>query len=111
MTDSTPKTAPQTNPILRFRAKPTRGSAIKAKCAECMGCNDTATEPGFRTSIRECPSPMCPLYPFRPYQKREKVAENSGFDAENDDFDAENDDFDVESPDTAIFHAENDMFD
>lgn len=76
------------------------------------------TEPGFRSQIRECPSPMCPLYPFRPYQKREKLTENDQFDAENDDFDAESDDFDAdldentaESPETKIFYANDELFD
>lgn len=27
----------QTNPINKYREKPTRVNAIKAKCAECMG--------------------------------------------------------------------------
>lgn len=57
-----------TNPILKFEQKPTRGNAIKAKCAECMGCTKDAIEPGFRVLIRDCSSLSCPLYQFRPYR-------------------------------------------
>jgi len=63
---------PQTNPILRYWAKPTRSNAIKAKCAECMGCTVKATEPGFRVLIRDCGSSQCPLFPWRPYQVKVK---------------------------------------
>lgn len=57
-----------TSPILKFDQKPTRGNAIKAKCAECMGCTREQAEPGFRTLIRECSSKTCPLHDFRPYK-------------------------------------------
>ena len=56
------------NPILQFKNKPTRGNAIKAKCAECMGCTDTHLELGFRELIRACCSWDCPLHAFRPYR-------------------------------------------
>lgn len=66
----------ETNPMVRFFAKPTRGSAIKAKCSECMGCTVDAVEPGFRALIRDCAAgptsrAPCPLYQFRPFQRRE----------------------------------------
>lgn len=64
-------TAPVTNPILKFDARPTRGNAIKAKCAECMGCSRDAIEPGFRSQIRDCTSRRCPLWAFRPYQRND----------------------------------------
>ena len=62
--------APQTNPIARYWDKPTRANAIKAKCAECMGCTREAIEPGFRGLIRDCGSDGCPLFPWRPYQAK-----------------------------------------
>ena len=56
------------NPILRLRAKPSRTNAIKAKCAECMGCTADRLERGFRELIRACTSKACPLHAYRPYQ-------------------------------------------
>ena len=56
------------NPILRLRAKPSRVNAIKAKCAECMGCTADDVERGFRELIRACTSRACPLHSYRPYQ-------------------------------------------
>jgi hypothetical protein len=57
-----------TNPVIKYEQKPTRAYAIKAKCAECVGCTKEATEPGFRQLIKECASTECPLFRFRPYQ-------------------------------------------
>lgn len=57
-----------TNPLIKFQMKPTRGNAIKAKCAECVGCTIEETEPGFREHIRGCTAPKCPLFNFRPYK-------------------------------------------
>ena len=65
-----PKSAPITNPILKYKEVPTRGNAIKAMCAYCMGCTAESTEVGFRESIRDCTSPDCPLYAFRPYRSK-----------------------------------------
>ncbi len=62
------KAAPITNPILKFESKPTRAYAIKAMCAQCMGCTRENTEEGYRTLIKECKSSECPLFTFRPYQ-------------------------------------------
>lgn len=62
-------TTPITNPLLKFEARPTRSNAIKAKCAECMGCTRDAIEPGFRVQVRDCTSRRCPLWAFRPYQR------------------------------------------
>lgn len=59
---------PLTNPILKFQASPTRTRAIKAKCAECVGCTSSSIEPGFRDTIRHCICRSCPLWQFRPYQ-------------------------------------------
>lgn len=59
-----------TNPLQKFMQKPTRGQAIKAKCAECMGCTAESAEPGFRGLIRDCTSRSCPLWTFRPYQAK-----------------------------------------
>jgi len=48
-----------------------RSKAIKAYCTDCSA--------GSRTDIKECPSTMCPLYPFRGYvnfgDKREYTEE------------------------------------
>ena len=57
-----------TNPILKYEQKPTRSHAIKAKCAECMGCTREQIEPGFRDLIKACGSKKCPLHKFRPYK-------------------------------------------
>jgi hypothetical protein len=56
------------NPIIRFQQKPTRANAVKAKCAECMGCTETRLEAGFRDLIRTCSSWGCPLHAYRPYR-------------------------------------------
>lgn len=64
----------QSNPILAYDKNPTRSRAIKAMCTQCMGCTRERIEPGFARLIRECAAPSCPLYQFRPYQK--KVKEN-----------------------------------
>lgn len=61
---------PVTNPIQRFQAQPTRARAVRAKCAECVGCTPTSIEPGFRQTIRDCASSSCPLWQFRPYQAK-----------------------------------------
>ena len=44
----------EVNPIIRLRAKPSRTNAIKAKCAECMGCT-AVTERGFRIKLGPVP--------------------------------------------------------
>lgn len=59
------------NPILLFEKKPTYLKAIKAMCAHCVGCTRDHIEPGFREDIRSCVSKDCPLWQFRPYQKKE----------------------------------------
>lgn len=65
------KGKPQSNPLLKFAEKPTRAYAIRAKCAECMGCTKESINPGFRKMIRDCTAPACPLFQFRPYQQKE----------------------------------------
>src|SRR6185295_16071475 len=60
----------ETNPVVKFFANPTRGQAIKAKCAECVGCTVERIEPGFRATIRDCASNDCPLWKFRPFQRK-----------------------------------------
>jgi len=56
------------NPMSRFERKPTRGNAIKAMCAHCVGCTYESIEPGFRRLIKTCRSERCPLHRYRPYQ-------------------------------------------
>lgn len=68
------KTIPITNPIEKYHQKPTRGNAIKAMCAQCMGCTAERQEPGFRSDIRDCASEACPLWKFRPYQPKGEAA-------------------------------------
>ena len=65
------------NPLLIYDKKPTRGKAIKAMCAHCMGCTRDHIEPGFRECIRNCTSIGCPLHLYRPYQKKEAEVVNS----------------------------------
>ena len=59
----------ENNPIVRAMNKPTRGNAIKAMCAHCMGCTPDHLERGFRQSISDCTAKSCPLYQFRPFRK------------------------------------------
>ena len=59
------------NPISKNMKAGTRKNAINAFCAQCMGCTDEWLEPGFRKAIRECTSPKCALYDWRPYQDKE----------------------------------------
>lgn len=55
------------NPYERWQAKPTsRALACSAKCFDCVG---HGCEVGWRDKIRTCASKMCPLHPFRPYQR------------------------------------------
>jgi len=61
----------QSNPILQYANKPnSRVAAIKAKCAECVGCSPDHLEKGFKESISDCSSYSCPLHSFRPYQAK-----------------------------------------
>lgn len=64
------------NPLAQYALRPIRSMAIKAKCAECVGCTPTHLEPGFRTTIRDCQSFTCPLHVFRPYQVKSGKAED-----------------------------------
>ena len=67
---------PEMIPIKRYYAKPTRKTAIHAMCSYCMGCKtveqknvpEDHLEPVFRTEIRNCSTPACPLFAFRLYQ-------------------------------------------
>ena len=61
----------ENNPIRQFAANPnSRAAAMKAKCAECIGCTPDHMERGFRASISECSSYSCPLHSFRPFQAK-----------------------------------------
>jgi hypothetical protein len=74
---------PEINPVQKFRSNPSRSNAIRAKCAECMGCTDVQAESGFRELIRTCSSKACPLHAFRPYQANsvQKPAKTGHLDA------------------------------
>jgi hypothetical protein len=64
----------KSNPIEQFKEFPSsRAYAIKAKCAECVGCTSNHIEKGFRESISSCSSYSCPLYRFRPYQAKKSL--------------------------------------
>lgn len=64
----------RSNPILQLKKNPgSRLLAIKAMCAQCLGCTETHLEEGFRQSIRECSSTHCALYELRPFTDRKKV--------------------------------------
>lgn len=63
----------ETNPIVRYVNRPTYLNAIKAKCAECVGCTGTHLEPGFRGLISSCTAYACPLYSFRPYRRKQNA--------------------------------------
>ena len=61
----------QPNPILQSKRKPrSRVLAIKAMCAQCLGCTEDHLEKDFRQSIRECSSTNCSLYKLRPFTGR-----------------------------------------
>ena len=71
------------NPLQRFLLNPSsRAYAIKAKCAECVGCTSNHLEKGFKESISSCSSYSCPLHRFRPYQ-REKSLEDQKLPIQN----------------------------
>ena len=58
------------NPIQQFINNSTsRAYAIRAKCAECVGCTPNHIEKGFKESISSCSSYSCPLHRFRPYKR------------------------------------------
>ncbi len=62
------------NPILQFQCRPSsRAYAVKAKCAECVGCTPNHLEKGFKESISSCSSYSCPLHGFRPYQREKSL--------------------------------------
>ena len=62
------------NPLQRFLLNPSsRAYAIKAKCAECVGCTPGHLEKGFRESISSCSSYSCPLHRFRPYRAEKSL--------------------------------------
>ena len=62
------------NPIQQFHTHPlSRAYAVKAKCAECVGCTPNHLEKGFKESISSCSSYSCPLHRFRPYQREKSL--------------------------------------
>ena len=64
----------RSNPIEQFRARPSsRAYAVRAKCAECVGCTPDHLEKGFKETILSCSSESCPLHSFRPYQREKSV--------------------------------------
>lgn len=44
----------------------TRAVCMRVKCAECMGFEDVANR------VENCASERCPLWAFRPFQKRQR---------------------------------------
>lgn len=57
------------NPVVKAIGNTTsRRLAVNAMCASCMGCNEEHREANFTQMIRECSSPKCPLFNFRPYK-------------------------------------------
>ena len=62
------------NPILQFQSRPSsRAYAVKAKCAECVGCTPNHLEKGFKESISSCSPESCPLHRCRPYQANKSL--------------------------------------
>lgn len=61
----------QLNPLIKAQETPTRGNAIKAMCSHCMGCTEDFISENYRADIRNCTAPKCPLYPFRPFQRKQ----------------------------------------
>ena len=60
------------NPIARLAAteKHSLRAHINAMCAHCMGCTADSVEEGFRSEVRHCSAPACPLWDVRPYQTK-----------------------------------------
>lgn len=58
------------NPLIKLETKATRGQAIKAMCAYCMGCTKDHIESGWRQEVAACSSRECPLFQFRPYKEK-----------------------------------------
>lgn len=55
------------NPMEKHLDEPSsRALAVAAKCFDCVG--GLNADGGYRRCIRECASPRCPLYNFRPYK-------------------------------------------
>ena len=64
----------RSNPIEQFQSNPlSRAYAIRAKCAECVGCTPEHLEKGFKETISSCSSESCPLHRFRPYQANKSL--------------------------------------
>jgi hypothetical protein len=57
------------NGVIDGRAK----ACVKAFCIECMGGykNRSPEDPPLSLAIRDCRGVSCPLYPIRPFQKKE----------------------------------------
>lgn len=54
------------SPIEAAQADPTsRAKAIKAKCYECMGGDESDN---WKKDVKQCSSYGCPLRPLRPFQ-------------------------------------------
>lgn len=70
MADGIISSIPEYNAIVKSQEDPvSRAKAINAFCFSCMGGTiNSLPDPGYRQAIRECTSPDCPLYSFRPYQ-------------------------------------------
>jgi len=45
-----------------------KAGAIKSHCQHCVGWSD------LPAAVRDCTATACPLYAYRPYQKKKKVA-------------------------------------
>ncbi len=57
---------PRLSPIEASQADPkSRAKAIKAKCYECMGGQESDN---WKKDVKHCSSYGCPLRPLRPYQ-------------------------------------------
>ena len=69
---SMPVRTPEHNPITRLAdtQKHSLRAHIDAMCAYCMGCTAEGINPGFRSEIRACSAPNCPLYKVRPHQRK-----------------------------------------
>lgn len=59
------------SPVEKARRNPSSlRMAITAKCFDCV-CG--SADPNPRERIRSCPCQSCPLYPVRPYQRKEST--------------------------------------
>ena len=52
-----------------YQGRATRNQCIKGQCLDCMGFDSAA--------VRDCADRLCPLWCFRPFQRKQKQEEKN----------------------------------